>query len=454
VATYPNADGINQYWRIINRGNGDHAIQNLLSGRVVDVAGGSLAENANIQQWQWNGTNAQLWRFERVDPCADLGGDTDGDGLCDDIDPCPNLNDALIGTACDDNNPGTVNDVWQSNCACQGTLICNIGATCEDGDPCTIGETYDSFCNCVGGTLVTTDADNDGICDAADQCPLNDNLIGQPCDDGNPLTLEDAYVNCTCIGLQYGCDDPGGYSADCDYDLDGLTNEEDQDDDNDGILDIEECTQVALQVNNPSFNGTIGSGPTGVSDINSPAVGYNSAVPAVNSPDGGTWITMTGYDDALVNEGVQQQFNFTAGDVYNISFESANFGIQISSFGELGQIEVLIDAGSGNPTTVIGTSPEMPLGSSWYTNTISYTASTSGVHTLAIRGRYTGPSNKQYSYLSVDGFDLTIPADCDIDNDGINNQFDADSDGDGCADALEGGATININALDNDADNL
>jgi len=298
IAIYPNTGNLNQYWRIINRGGGDYAVQNLLSGRVMDVQGGSTAENANIQQWQWNGSNAQLWKFEQPDPCLTQGGDTDGDGVCNNQDVCPGMNDGLIGTAtaCNDNNPATDNDLWQSDCSCQGTLICTIGGSCEDGDPCTTGETYDTSCNCVGGTLVTTDADNDGVCDAADQCPgLNDNLIGQPCDDGNPLTLGDVYTNCQCAGLLYGCDDPNPYSDDCDFDLDGLTNAQDQDDDNDGILDIEECPTVAEQVNNPSFDGTVGSAPAGwtdygyiglVSDINTPAAGYSTKVPAANSSDG------------------------------------------------------------------------------------------------------------------------------------------------------------------------
>ncbi|MBZ5782532.1 hypothetical protein, partial [Klebsiella aerogenes] len=32
--------------------------------------------------------------------------------------------------------------------------------------------------------------------------------------------------------------------------------------------------------------------------------------------------------------------------------------------------------------------------------------------------------------------------DCDIDNDGIANSFDLDSDGDACVDAIEGGANF------------
>jgi hypothetical protein len=51
-------------------------------------------------------------------PCAD----DDGDTVCNEDDLCPNFNDLLIGTACDDGNPCTLNDVYTVNCICEGTL--------------------------------------------------------------------------------------------------------------------------------------------------------------------------------------------------------------------------------------------------------------------------------------------------------------------------------------------
>jgi len=46
--------------------------------------------------------------------------DSDNDGVCDAADDCPNFDDTLIGTPCDDGDPETLNDIWQSNCTCQG----------------------------------------------------------------------------------------------------------------------------------------------------------------------------------------------------------------------------------------------------------------------------------------------------------------------------------------------
>ena len=69
--------------------------------------------------------------------------DSDSDGVCDDVDQCPGFDDSLIGTAC------------------------------NDGDPCTVNDTYQSDCNCAG---TFQDSDNDGVCDLADQCPgIDDN---------------------------------------------------------------------------------------------------------------------------------------------------------------------------------------------------------------------------------------------------------------------------------------
>ena len=70
---------------------------------------------------------------------------TDGDSVVDCLDSCPNLNNNLIGTACNDNNS------------------------------CTIGETYDANCGCSGG--VAQDSDSDGVCDADDICPGHDDNI-------------------------------------------------------------------------------------------------------------------------------------------------------------------------------------------------------------------------------------------------------------------------------------
>ncbi len=75
--------------------------------------------------------------------------DSDQDGVCNSADSCPNFDDKLIGTPCDDNDPNTLNDRYMSDCSCEGT--CLLGQSCDDGDPCTINdEIVDNACNCAG----------------------------------------------------------------------------------------------------------------------------------------------------------------------------------------------------------------------------------------------------------------------------------------------------------------
>ncbi len=179
---------------------------------------------------------------------ANSFGDSDGDGLSDCDDNCSILDNALIGTACDDGDPCTSGETYSADCNCTGGVFqdsdndgvcdlndqCNglndslIGTPCSDGDPCTIGETFNANCQCAGG--IETDVDNDGICDAIDPCPnFNNNLIGQPCEDGIPCTMGETYnANCECTG--------------------GVL----QDIDNDGVCDsVDQCTGI-----NDSIIGT------------------------------------------------------------------------------------------------------------------------------------------------------------------------------------------------------
>ena len=131
----------------------------------------------------------------------ELANDADSDGVCDEDDVCPNLNDNLIGQACDDGDPCTENDTYQSNCQCTGTYtdddndgICNaedqcegfddalIGTACDDGNSCTINDTYTANCQCLG---LFTDSDGDGVCDSEDQCPgVDDDNCREICNNG------------------------------------------------------------------------------------------------------------------------------------------------------------------------------------------------------------------------------------------------------------------------------
>ncbi len=112
-------------------------------------------------------------------------------------------------------------DVAIRLCSGGGVTNCTPGALCNDNNACTTGERFDANCNCTGGQF--QDSDNDGICDAFDNCPNFDNsLIGTPCNDGDPCTVGERYTaNCGCSG-----------GVTTDQDNDGICATQDPDDQN------------------------------------------------------------------------------------------------------------------------------------------------------------------------------------------------------------------------------
>ncbi len=64
---------------------------------------------------------------------------------------------ALPGTACDDGNADTDNDVYDAGCLCVGEDCLGVlggnalpGQPCDDGDPNTVDDTWQTGCACVG----------------------------------------------------------------------------------------------------------------------------------------------------------------------------------------------------------------------------------------------------------------------------------------------------------------
>jgi hypothetical protein len=65
---------------------------------------------------------------------------------------------------------------------------------------------YQANCSCLG-TL--QDSDQDGICDAQDNCPTIQGVVGSPCNDNNPGTTNDHLnASCQCVGTPVNCDQP------------------------------------------------------------------------------------------------------------------------------------------------------------------------------------------------------------------------------------------------------
>ncbi len=97
--------------------------------------------------------------------------DSDNDGVYDTIDICDGMDDALIGTSCDDGDDCTINDIWRNSCECVGTFwdsdsdnVCDLNDLCANyDDNLDIDNDGIPFCidNCV-------DTDDDDICDNID----------------------------------------------------------------------------------------------------------------------------------------------------------------------------------------------------------------------------------------------------------------------------------------------
>ena len=96
---------------------------------------------------------------------------------------------------------GSVSDYFSIH---KNEVDCAIGTACNDQDPCTLNDAWNSDCNCEGTPAI--DSDNDGVCDDYD-ChiwnPFFPALPGSSCDDGNPSTPFDVVLadSCTCAGF-------------------------------------------------------------------------------------------------------------------------------------------------------------------------------------------------------------------------------------------------------------
>jgi len=254
------------------------------------------------------------------DACGANGGDADGDGICADVD-C-NDNDASLpaapGTACNDGNAATENDVIGADgCSCAGTVI-------VEG------------CAASGG-----DADGDGICADVD-CNDNDASLpaapGTVCNDGNAATENDVIGadGCSCAGtvIVEGCAASGG-----DADGDGICADEDCND-NDASLPAapgtacndgkSETTNDIIGADGCSCAGTpieTGCNPTYVlSPGNITVNGLNGAINSVKILDiGNGWQDVV---NCFGNCPAPASFDLPAGPYYlNISVRDANYNV-------------------------------------------------------------------------------------------------------------------------------
>ncbi len=230
----------------------------------------------------------------------------------------------------------------------------------------------------------------------------------------------------------------GGVNPSDDFDGDGIINSIDLDDDNDGILDTDEyCkSSILLPATNTTAAITEFTVPAGWTITNSsPDIattaysvyggwvgGCSGTAPA--APNGHTsWVNFYSNTQEAFKTNIA---GLTIGRTYIFKVYYAKFAATAA----LGQITVKLG------TTIID-QYRPSLGCGWETRLITFTATATSTDLQFQNTGVAAPMQNASVSVSSDALYEV----CDTDNDGLPNQFDLDSDGDGCPDANEAGVT-------------
>jgi len=147
------------------------------------------------------------------------------------------------GSLCNDNNPNTINDSINPDCNCIGDVIvpgctdplsCNYNplanqndgsctypdAPCDDNNPDTMNDAYNSSCDCVGIQMVPGCMDPSS-CNFNPLANVEDSSCfypGDSCDDGDSTTINDVYIStgvstCQCVGQTNGLNELTDFAA-------------------------------------------------------------------------------------------------------------------------------------------------------------------------------------------------------------------------------------------------
>jgi gliding motility-associated-like protein len=364
------------------------------------------------------------------------GTDTDGDGLLSSIDnnntfggqPSTPVNSDASGNAdyldIDSDNDGIVD-----NSEAQATAG-YIAPTGLDSDNDGIDDAYDNFVGFGGAgvTPVNTDAagapdyldldsDNDSISDAIEGWDTNGDGTPETVPSGTDADndgLDDAYdVNDAAVNPTNGTT-PGSYpdvvnvGGDrdwreiADHDGDGITDANDIDDDNDGILDT---TETAGDFDNDGIPNWF--------DLDSDNDGIPDVVEG-GSPD-------------TNNDGLVDNFTDTNNDGYDdaVAAASGNAGPPVTDADGDGHPDYLdLDSDNDGISDVVeGGSPD--------------------TNNDGMVDNFTDVDNDGYDDVVANASGNAGPPVPDSDGDGIADYHDLDSDNDGIADIVEGGSPDN-----------
>ncbi len=172
------------------------------------------------------------------DPCTDDGCE-EGEGCYHDP--------AAKGTACDDGNPDTVDDACSDGVCTGMAKECAKDGDCDDQNACTTQTCVDFFCKasavpegtpcddgdsktspdkCIGGQCVgywdectqDSDCDDKEVC-TKDTCETGACFHGAvpgnpPCNDGDPMTIDDECAEGICLGWNAQCTEGDLFNCD------------------------------------------------------------------------------------------------------------------------------------------------------------------------------------------------------------------------------------------------
>ncbi|MDN3641642.1 hypothetical protein QWY87_02945, partial [Lutimonas halocynthiae] len=237
--------------------------------------------------------------------------------------------------------------------------------------------------------------------------------------------------------------DAGGFDNSIDSDGDGIRDRVDLDDDNDGILDLDESENLLQAATfddtvQPSYGNNLGvaiapwsitGGGTNIVKVNG-STNYNNSGPRIDANP----YTLAGTD--------QHYFDVNGtGDFYQSFVLTATRTITYSGYfsprdGDSASGSISMRQGVGNTGTVMDTSGTIAIsdnGGDSQNATWTYVERTvvltAGTYSMVVN--MSDPTN--FDEGKVQAIDL------DSDGDGIVNQLDLDSDGDGIFDAVEAG---------------
>jgi hypothetical protein len=169
---------------------------------------------------------------------ANHRGDTDGDGVCNNLDSDDDEDGCVDGS-------DTLPLVWAGDG--DGDGIGDHCDPCQDaeltGDNDDDGDGVDDACDGCAGDDATGDLDGDGTCD-----DLDGDADGDGCADTRDAILHAAWTDGDLDGVGDDCDLCDGEDARGDLDGDGLCDDLDDDDDDDGCADVDDLAPALAAV--------------------------------------------------------------------------------------------------------------------------------------------------------------------------------------------------------------